>query len=103
MNKVRSRNNVELLHFDQYYPLLFTKILERATDGATSSNTGISIQGMRINNSRFEDDIVLLEENPEDLSGTIDRLRNDCKPYGMMINLSKKRQWYLGRETWKRH
>ena len=65
-------------------------------DGVTSSNTGISIQGMKINNLRFADDIVLLEENPEDLSGTIDRLRTDCKPYGMMLNLSKTKTMVFG-------
>ena len=42
---------------------------------------------MRINNLKFADDIGLLEENPKDLSGTIERLCNDCRPYGMMLNL----------------
>ena len=64
--------------------------------GSHSSNTGISIQGMRINNLRLADDIVLLEENPEDLSGTIERLRNDCRPYGMMLNLSKTKTMVFG-------
>ena len=57
---------------------------------------GISIQVMRINNLRFADDIVLLEENPEDLLGTIERLRNDCRPYGMMLNLSKTKTMVFG-------
>ena len=74
---------------DPISPQLFITILERAMDWVTSSDTGISIQCMRINNLRFADNIVLQEENPEDLSGTIDRLRSDCKPYGMMLNLSK--------------
>ena len=65
-------------------------------DGVKNSNTGISIQGTRINNLRFADDIVLLEENPEDLSGTIDRLCNDCRPYGMMLNLSKTKTMVFG-------
>ena len=68
-------------------------------DGVTSSNTGISMQGMRMNNLRFADDIVLLEENPEDLSGTIERLHNDCRPYGMMLNLSKTKIMVFGQRS----
>ena len=56
---------------------LFIMILERVMDGIASSHTGISIQGMKLNNLRFADEIVLLEEYPEDLSGAIDRVRND--------------------------
>ena len=81
---------------DPISPQLFITILKRAMDGVTNSKTGISIQGMRINNLRFADDIVLLEENPEDLSGTIDRLCNDCRPYGMMLNLSKTKTMVFG-------
>ena len=81
---------------DPLSPQLFITILERAMDGVTSSKTGISIQGMRINNLRFADDIVLLEENPEDLSVTIERLRNDCRPYGIKLNLLKKKTMVFG-------
>ena len=81
---------------DPISPQLFITILERAMDGVTSSNTGISIQGMRINNLRSADDIVLLEENPEDLSVTIARLRNDCRPYGMKLNLLKTKTMVFG-------
>ena len=49
--------------------------------GATSSSTGTSIQGMRINSLRLADDIILLEENPEDLAETTNGLRTDCKLY----------------------
>ena len=65
-------------------------------DGVKSSNTGISIQGMRINNVRFADDITLLEENPDDLSVTIERLRSDCRPYGMKLNLLKTKTMVFG-------
>ena len=51
---------------------------------------------MRINDLRFADDIVLLEENPEDFLGTIERLCNDCRPYGMMLNLSKRKTMVFG-------
>ena len=40
-------------------PHSFITTLERAMDGVASSNTGFSIQVMRINNLRFADDIVL--------------------------------------------
>ena len=81
---------------DPISPLLFITILERAVDGVTSSNTGISIQGMRINNVRFADDIVLLEENPEDLSGTIDRIGINCRPHDIMLNLWKTETMVFG-------
>ena len=71
-------------------------ILQRAMDGVASNNTGFSIQGMRMNNLKFADDIVLLEENPEDLTGTVETLRTDCKPYGMMLNLSKTKTMVFG-------
>ena len=58
-------------------------------DGVASSNTGFSIQSTRINNLRFADNIVLLEENLEGLTGSVETSRIDCKPYGMMLNLSK--------------
>ena len=51
---------------------------------------------MRINNLRFADVIVLLEENPEDLSGTVDRLRTDCKPYSRRLNLLKTKTIVFG-------
>ena len=83
--------------------MLVITILERAMDGVTSSNTRISMQGMRMNNLRFADDIVLLEDNPKDLSGTIERLRNNCRPYGMMVNLSKTKTMVFGERNMERH
>ena len=90
------RTNKGARQGDPISPQLFITILERAMDGVTNSITGISIQGMRIDNLRFADDIVLLEENPEDLSGTIDRLCNGCRPYGMVLNLSKTKTMVFG-------
>ena len=81
---------------DPISPQLFITNLQRAMDGVASNNTGFSIQGMRMNNLKIADYIVLLEENPEDPTGIVETLRTDCKPYGMMLNLSKTKTMVFG-------
>ena len=52
---------------------------------------------------RFAHDIVPLKKSPEDLAESINRLCNDCKPHGMMLNPLKTKSMVLGIETSKRH
>jgi len=50
---------------DPLSPSIFITYLERVMDNFQESDTGISIQGMKINNLRFADDIDLIEESKE--------------------------------------
>ena len=53
------------------------------------SEIGATIQGCRINNLRFADDIVLIAENPEDLQTFFDKLFTASSDYCLKINIQK--------------
>ena len=50
---------------------------------------GLEINGKRINNLRFADDVVLVAESAEHLQIMLDDLYSESKKAGMEINLSK--------------
>ena len=69
---------------------------------------GATIQGCRINNLRFADDIVLIAENPEDLQTLVDKVFRASSDYGLKINIqktevqviSKRKQIRDGSQIW---
>jgi hypothetical protein len=81
---------------DPISPLVFISDLERAMDGVKEKCKGISIQGVNINNLRFADDIDVMEENAEELTRTVQCLSDDCKPYGLRMNLDKTKSMVFG-------
>jgi len=61
---------------------------------------GLEINGKRINNLRFADDVVLVAESAEQLQILLDELNTESKKAGMEINLSKTK--ILSNETNKK-
>ena len=51
-----------------------------------SSGKGISINGVKIDNLRFADDIDLLEESPQELQRALQLLSNEGRKTGLVIN-----------------
>jgi len=71
-------------------PLLFNILLELVMAYATyDSEIGIHIQGKRINNLRFADDIALLAESKEDLQSLVTSVYNCSTNLGLKININK--------------
>ena len=66
--------------------------------GVKSSNSGFSVQGMRINSLWFANDIVQLEKALTICQEPF----KDCKPYGMMLNISKTSTMVFAREKQQR-
>ena len=53
------------------------------------NGTGISVQGERINNLRFADDIDLLENDCEKLQRNVNELNTAAQRAGLKINVDK--------------
>ena len=54
---------------------------------------GVKIQGRRITNLCFADDIDLIEENRERLQESLTQLTEAGGKAGLEINVSKTKQW----------
>jgi hypothetical protein len=67
-------------------------------DGIQDNGTGIAIQGEKINNLRFADDIDLIEESFEMLQKSVDTLNNAGNKAGLKINIGKTKTMVFGRE-----
>src|SRR6218665_3365621 len=59
----------------------------------------ISVQGERINNLRFADDIDLLEYNHEKLQENVHELNIAAQRAGLKINVDKTKAMVFGEET----
>ena len=61
------------------------------------------MQGERINNLRFADDIDLLEYCHEKLQENVHELNIAAQRAGLKINVVKQKQWYLEKrqQIWK--
>ena len=68
-------------------------------DGCSEENIGISVQGEKINNLRFADDIDLIEEDEERLSGSVNKLNEDAERVGLKINIEKTKTMVFGKEA----
>ena len=57
---------------------------------------GISINGVKIDNLRFADDIDLLEESPQELQRALQLLSNEGRKTGLVINREKTKTMVFG-------
>lgn len=83
---------------DPLSPSTFIIYLERMMDGIQDNGTGISVQGERINNLRFADDIDLIEESCERLRKSVDALEAAGRNAGLRINVGKTKTMVFGQE-----
>ncbi len=59
---------------------------------------GISVHGYKINNLKFADDIVLLEEDRVELQGNLDRINEAGEAAALQINIEKTMTMVFGQE-----
>jgi len=74
---------------DPISPNTFITYLERVMGTIQDNGTGISVQGERINNLRFADDIDLLENDCEKLQRNVNELNTAAQRAGLKINVDK--------------
>lgn len=84
---------------DPISPKVFITHLERAMDKIKTTETGVSIQGMQINNLRFADDIDVIEESERQLQETVQVLNDESKRYGLKMNFNKTKTMVFGDTT----
>ena len=83
---------------DPISPNTFITYLERVMDNIQDNGTGISIQGERINNLRFADDIDLIEESCDMLQKSVRILDEAGNDAGLRINIGKTKTMVFGSE-----
>jgi len=75
---------------DPISPTTFITYLERMMKGMKEENEGeVKVQGKRISNLHFADDIDLTEENRERLQKSLAKLTKAGDKVGLKINISK--------------
>ena len=75
---------------------LYTEYIMRASvDNHTS---GTSINGRRINNLRYADDIALIAKSAEELQELLSIVNNTSKEFGLQINAKKTKVMTIGQE-----
>ncbi|KAG1649311.1 putative ubiquitin carboxyl-terminal hydrolase MINDY-4 [Nymphon striatum] len=86
-NKIRLEKGVR--QGDSISPKLFTACLENVFRGLNWTSKGIPINGDRLTNLRFADDVVLFSESLQELQLMVEELRTASSNVGLEINLSK--------------
>jgi len=61
--------------------------------------TAVSVNGLRVNNLRFADDIDLLETNRDTLQENLELLKGDAEKAGLKINIGKTKTMVFGKES----
>lgn len=74
---------------DPISPKMFTAVLEQVFRKMDWARFGLNIDGERLTNLRFADDIVLFAKNPDDLKEMIQQLAHESREVGLQINHSK--------------
>ena len=74
---------------DPISPKLFTAALENVFKRLNWEDKGILIDGIRLNNLRFADDICLLSSDFEELRGMLEDLHQESLRVGLEMNLDK--------------
>lgn len=82
---------------DPLSPSIFITYLERVMDNFQELETGISIQGTKINNLRFADDIDLIEESKDKLQEMMKTMSDNGKQAGLRINIDKTKTMVFGK------
>ena len=71
-------------------PDLFNFFLENIlTEAFECEQCGINVDGYRLRDLRFADDIALIAETEADLQNLLDRVHDTSNKYGMEINVPK--------------
>ena len=83
---------------DPISPNLFITSLERVMDKISDSRSGISVNGIQINNLRFADDIDLIDEEQGRLQKNTQILQKEGDKAGLKINMKKTKTMVLGRK-----
>ncbi|KAG1670086.1 Exosome complex component MTR3 [Nymphon striatum] len=86
-NKIRLEKGVR--QGDSISPKLFTACLENVFRGLNWTSKGIPINGDRLTNLRFADDVVLFSESPQELQLMVEELRTASSKVGLEINLNR--------------
>ncbi len=76
-------------HDDPLFPNLFNCLLEQIFRNLGWEGKGLKILGKHLNNLRFADDIVLIVKNFTVIEGMVKEWKNQCKNFGLTMNLSK--------------
>ncbi|KAG1701210.1 Tensin [Nymphon striatum] len=84
-NKIRLEKGVR--QGDSISPKLFTACLENVFRCLNWTSKGIPINGDRLTNLRFADDVVLFSESPQELQLMVEELRTASSKVGLEINL----------------
>ena len=75
---------------DTLSPVMFTAAVEDVFK-RINIEAGININGVRLSNLRFADDIILFTESEEKLKDMLEDLNNECKRDGMKLNKKNPR------------
>ncbi|XP_047998769.1 uncharacterized protein LOC125236115 [Leguminivora glycinivorella] len=74
---------------DPLSPKLFSAVLEYVFRKLNWESLGIDINGAKLSNLRFADDIILLSDNPQDLNIMLQQLADVSKEVGLTMNTEK--------------
>lgn len=74
---------------DPLSPKLFNCLLEETFRKLDWRDYGIEINGTRLTNLRFADDIVLFAHTAAEITAMLNELQNLCRKVGLLINLKK--------------
>ena len=81
-------------------PHLFNIYLEWIMEMALADQEGgITVNGTKITNLRYADDIVLLAESKEELQNMLTKIEEQCIRYKMEINSLKTKSMKIGRQN----
>ena len=63
--------------------------------GLEEAQAGIKIAVRNINNLRYADDTILMEESEEELKSLLMKVKEESEKVGLKLNIQKKRSWHL--------
>ena len=58
------------------------------------AEAGIKIVGRNINNLRYADDTILMEESEEELKSLLIKVKEESEKAGLKLNIQKLRSWH---------
>ena len=68
---------------------LYSEIIMPKREGYS----GIKVGGDKVNNLRFADDTVLIEENKEDVHNLLDIIEEESRKKGLELIAKRQKQW----------
>ena len=74
---------------DTTSPKLFTATLEDLFHNLDWSNHGVSINGNKLSNLRFADDVTIIAQDLEELELSLNELSVANRQHGLRINVAK--------------